>query len=211
MAVPGMTGGDQKPLVKFNAKSGKWHIDDQVVDKITMLVDLENAECGWVLFREGVAPDFRLVPMASLVAGGAYPPMPADVDSQGKPLFRRGFRMLAKISDQLAKGHPTVREWASGSLATVRGVDQLHTAFLAGRQDGKVPVVTTEGYKQVAGQYGANFEPILKILKWIDRPADFRTAAAPPASAPTASEPPPHVTDVPGEPEAFDEQDESPW
>ena len=65
MAVPGMTGGDQKPLLKYNAKTGKWHVDDKVVDKITLLVDLENGESGWVRFGEGLAPDFRLVTMAA--------------------------------------------------------------------------------------------------------------------------------------------------
>jgi hypothetical protein len=181
MAVPGMTGGDQKPLLKGNAKTSKWHIDDKVVDKVTMLVDLENGESGWVRFAEGVAPDFRLVPMASLVAGGQYPPMPADVDAKGKPLFRRGFRLMVKISDQLAAGKSTVR------------------------------VVTVDGYREVPGQFGSNYEPIFKILKWIDRPSDLKPDHPQARSQQThAQEPPSHVVDpIIGEPEIFGEVDDS--
>ena len=91
MAVPGMTGGDQKPLLKYNAKTGKWHVDDQVKDKITFLADLEHGETGWIRFGEGLTPDFRMTTMAAMVAGGQFPPMPADVDTKGKPLFKRGF------------------------------------------------------------------------------------------------------------------------
>jgi hypothetical protein len=58
MSVPGMTGGDQKPLLKYNAKTAKWHVDDKVVDKVTMLLDLENGESGWVKFAEGSLPTF---------------------------------------------------------------------------------------------------------------------------------------------------------
>jgi hypothetical protein len=212
MSVPGMTGGDQKPLLKYNAKTAKWHVDDKVVDKVTLLVDIENGESGWVRFAEGVAPDFRLVSMASLVAGGQYPPMPADVDAKGKPLFRRGFRLMVKISDQLAAGKPTVREFSSGSLATVRAVDKLHTAWLAGRQDGRIPVVVVDGYKESPGQFGSNYEPLLRILKWIDRPSDLKPDS-PQAKAQQAQvqEPPPHVVDPIGEPEVFDEEEESPW
>jgi hypothetical protein len=150
--------------------------------------------------------------MASLVAGGQYPPMPADTDSKGKPLFRRGFRLQVKISDQLAAGKPTVRELASGSLATVRAVDKLHTAWLAGRQDGRVPVVTIDGYREAPGQFGSNYEPIFKILKWIDRPSDLKPdnpRVRPHQAQP--QEPPPHVVDPIGEPEVFDEEEESPW
>jgi hypothetical protein len=208
-----MNGGDQKPLIKYNAKAAKWHVDDKVIDKITVLVDFENGESGWVKFAEGVAPDFRMVSMASLVAGSQYPPMPSDVDSKGKPMFRRGFRLMVKISDQLAAGKPQIREWASGSLATVRAVDQLHTQWLAGRQDGKVCVVTTDGYKESPGQYGSNYEPILRIVKWIDRPVDLKPGAVQATARPTATTPSPHVTDPIGEPERFDEDEgeDIPW
>jgi hypothetical protein len=213
MAIPGMTGEDQKPLLKYNAKTAKWHVDDKVVDKVTMLLDLENGESGWVKFAEGVAPDFRMVPMALLVAGGQYPPMPSDVDSKGKPMFRRGFRLMCKISDQLAAGKPSIREWASGSLATVRAVDQLHTHWLASRQNGKICVVTVDGYKELPGQYGSNYQPILRIVKWIDRPADLKPGAVQATAQPATTTPPPHVMDPIGEPEVFDEDEgnETPW
>jgi hypothetical protein len=208
MAVPGMTGGEQKPLVKYNAKTGQWQIDDKVVTTLTMLVDMEHAEAGWAKFAEGVAPDFRMTTMASMVAGGAYPQMPTDVDQKGKPLFRRAFRVMVKIPDKLAAGKASIREWASNSLATVRSVDRLHTAWLAGRQDGKVPVVTMTGTLAIPGAFGSNQEPVLSIVKWIDRPAGF----GPDASPATPESPPPSITDPLGEPEVFDDADANePW
>jgi hypothetical protein len=211
MAVPGMTGGEQKPLLKFNEKTREFVIDDRVVTKLTMLIDLEHGETGWMYFKEGVQPDFRLVPMSAVVNGEVpFPPMPPDVDSKNKPLFKRGFRLTVKISDQLAAGRPQVREFASCSLATTRAIDKLHTAWVAERQDGKVPVVTVDGFIECPGQFGKNYEPTFKILKWIDRPADL----VPPDQQPTrptppTPEPPAYVADVPGEPESFDEEEEA--
>jgi hypothetical protein len=211
MAVPGMTGGEQKPLIKYNAKAKSWSIDDQTVSKLTMIVDLEHAECGWLRFAEGTMPDFRLTPMAAIVAGGTFPPMPPDVDAKGKPLFKRGFRTMVKIPDRLANGKPTVREFASCSLATTRAVDKLHTQWLAEKKDGMVPVVTVRDYIEAPGQFGKNFEPVFEILSWIERPPDL----GPPSqqTPPKTPEPPGHVTDVPGEPEVFDEEPEpeNPW
>jgi hypothetical protein len=211
MAVPGMTGGDQKPLVKFNAKSKEFAIDDRVVTRLTMLVDLEHGETGWMFFKEGVQPDFRLVPMSAVVNGEApFPPMPPDVDAKGKPVFKRGFRLTVKVSDQLAAGRPQVREFASCSLATTRAVDKLHTTWLAEKRDGKVPVVTVDGFIECPGQFGKNFEPIFKILKWIDRPSDLKPDH-PQARSQQAhvQEPPPHVVDPIGEPEVFGEVDDT--
>jgi hypothetical protein len=201
-----MTGGDQKPLVKYNAKTAKWYVDEKILDKLTMLVDFETGESGWVKFAEGTAPDFRMVSMASLVAGGQYPPQPPDVDSKGRPLFKRGFRLMVKISDQMAAGKPRVREWASASLATVRAVDALHTEWLAGRQNGKVCLVTANGFKESPGQYGSNYEPILRIVKWIDRPADLK----PDGAVRATTTPPAQATPIDA-PESFDEEDDIPW
>jgi hypothetical protein len=204
MSVPGMTGGEQKPLVKYNARTAKWHVDDKVIDKITLLVDLAHGETGWVRFSEGVAPDFRMTTMAAMVAGGQFPAMPPDVDAQGKPLFKRGFRLMCKISDQMANGRATVREWASCSLATVRAVDKLHSDWLAADM---VPVVTTEGYIEVPGAFGKNYAPMLKILKWVPRPPDLK----PDASLVQVQQPPTRVTAPIGEPEQFDTDEDSPW
>jgi hypothetical protein len=194
--------------VKYNARTARWHVDNQENDKISMVVDMEHGETGWVKFMEGLSPDFRMTTMAAMVAGGQYPPMPPDVDGKGKPLFKRGFRLTCKISDQLANGGATIREWSSCSLATVRAVDKLHTEWLASRQDGQVPVVTVDGYVEAPGQFGKNYAPVLKILKWIPRPADLQA----PAPQPSPQGPPPHVTAPIGAPERFDqEDDDSSW
>jgi hypothetical protein len=208
MAIPGMTGGETKPLVKFNARVGKWYIDNTVTDKLSMLVDFDHGESGWARFAEGTAPSFVMVSMASLVAGGQYPPMPPDVDSKGQPVFRRAFRLAVKISDQVAKGRPTIGEFSSGSLATVRAIDKLHTAWLAGRQDGKVPVVLADGTIDAPGQWGANHEPILRIVKWIDRPSDFKPDALKSQNPPGTPQAVVSQVAAPiGEPESFDAEE----
>ena len=69
-----MTGGEQKPLEKYNAKTRTWHTDDKTSTKITAIFDIENGKSGWIRFIEGTAPDFRMVPMAALVAGRLTPP-----------------------------------------------------------------------------------------------------------------------------------------
>ena len=64
----------------------------------------------------------------------------------------------------MSTNSPTVREWASGALATVRAVDKLHTLWLADSQDGLVPIVTIDDYLKIPGQYGSTFEPVFKIV-----------------------------------------------
>jgi hypothetical protein len=211
MSVPGLTGGEQRPLMKLNARTAKVHVDDKVYDKITMLMDFDNAEVGPVRFGEGTAPDFRMIAMAAVVAGAPFPPMPPDVDAKGKPLFRRGVRMSVKLSDSVAAGSPSVRELASASLATVRAIDKLHTEWLATKEDGKLPVVKIDGWTEVPGQFGSNYAPVFRILKYVDRPPDMRPDARQNVGKPnpSTSGPPAHVIAVPGEPESFDAEDDA--
>jgi hypothetical protein len=110
---------------------------------------------------------------------------------------------MVKLPDQLASGGPRIREWTSTSLATVRAVDQLHTAWLTSRQDGKVPVVEAVGVKEAPGQFGSNYEPILQIRQWIDRPQDLQPDTTVQAQPMRRRTPPSYVTEPTGEPEDF--------
>jgi hypothetical protein len=197
--VPGAVG-DSKPIIKCNAKSGRFTVDDTAVTRIQFIADLENAEAGWMFFRENSQPDFRLTKVKDLLNGKAYPAMPDERDADNKPLYRRGFRMMVKIGDKLAGGRPSVREMATCSFVVTTAIDGLLRAWYEQhRQDGKLPVVEVNDWEEVKGQYGSNFRPQFLIKKLVDRPADFDGVQAKPNGG--------GVDDVLGAPEDFDEAD----
>jgi hypothetical protein len=212
MALP-ITGSDQQPIVKYNAKSAKWKVDDTLLNDITMIVDMRNAEVGWMRFTEGLAPAFHMVPAVKLASGTPFPTMPSDTDATGKPLFKRGFRVTVKVADRLVgKGQPTVREWASNSLATCRGFNALHDLWLAAPESGNpglAPVVKMTSVTEISGQYGSNYQPVFVIKTWVPRPKDLtlRLDGAAPAAAVDDDPLDDSVEDliaVPGEPEMRD-------
>jgi hypothetical protein len=198
MALP-ITGGDQKPVLKYNAKSAKWKIDDAVHNTISMIVDMDNVEVGWMRFSEGMAPDFIMIKASDYDAGKPFPSRPDLLDKDGKPIYRRGFRVMIKLPDRLAGNAESVREWASNSLATCRGFDRLHDLWKAERDKhpGKLPVVISKSVEAIPGQFGENYMPVFGINKWMPRPDDMSEGANPSAA------PPSHVTDPIGEPEEF--------
>ena len=85
MPIPGMTGGDQKPIVKYNAKAAKWKVDDVLLNTINFVIDMDSIEAGWCKFTEGAAPDFRMVKVAELLNGTPYPESPGENLPQGLP------------------------------------------------------------------------------------------------------------------------------
>jgi hypothetical protein len=206
--VPGAVGEGQ-PILKANAKAGRFTIDDKSETKIQFIADLENAEAGWMRFGENMSPDFRLVPVPDLLAGKSYPAAPDVRDKDGKLLYRRGFRMLVKIGDKLAAGRPTVRELASNSFAMTTAIDGLlRDWYEHHRQDGKLPVVEVTDWEEVKGAHGSNFKPLFNIKRLVDRPADLNgSASAGSGNAPTVVSNDTSVTDPIGEAEDFDDDE----
>jgi hypothetical protein len=207
MPIPGMTGGDATPIVKYNAKARLWKVDGESLNAMTFIVDMDNAEAGWSRLTENSAPDFRMVSVADLVAGKPYPEAPDVRDADGKPLYRKGFRVNVKLSDKLAAGKASVREFSSNSFVTKKGFDKLFDEWVAGRDanPGKLPVVSCKTYEEVEGQYGSNFAPIFQITRWVDRPADLGPNGAPTAAQAAA----PVTADVDDEADDFDDFDEA--
>jgi hypothetical protein len=205
--VPGAVGEGQV-ILKCNAKSGRFTIDDTSVTKIQFIADLENAEAGWMRFGENMSPDFRLVAVKDLLAGKPYPAPPDVRDKDNRLLYKRGFRMMVKIGDKLAGGRPSVRELASNSFVVTTAIDGLLRAWYEQyREDGKLPVVEVANWTEIKGAHGANFQPQFLIKKLVDRPADLEGVATHAAGMAAADEVPAHVTDPVGEPEDFDEED----
>jgi hypothetical protein len=206
VAIPGLVGGGGQALLKYDAKARCFKVDDKVLTSITMIVDVEKAEVGWIKFADNTMPEFELVPIESLTNGTSYPAMPDERDSKGRPMWRRGFRVPVKLHDKLVSTGPTVREWASCALATTRGFDALHDQWLAGRQTGKVPVVSCNEFEEEPGQFGSNYRPVFKIVKWIARPDDMLDDAV-------QTKAPQGATPDPGTAEDFADElnDSVPW
>ena len=177
--VPGAVG-DGQPILKINAKSGRATVDDVSVVRLQAIMDLENAEAGWMRFGENMSPDFRLVLVKDLLAGKPYPPMPDVRDKDGKPLYKRGFRLMVKIGDKLAGGRPSVRELATNSFIVTVAIDNLIRSWHEQhRQPGKVPVVELIDWTEVKSAHGSNYQPQFAIKKLVNRPADLNGSEAP--------------------------------
>jgi hypothetical protein len=185
MALP-IVGSDQRPILKYNAKSAKWKVDDLLLNEISMLVDMPAVEVGWMRLSEGQAPDFRMMAASELAAGTPFPALPDERGSDGKPAYRKGFRVAIKLSDQIAAGRPSVREWSSCSLATCRGLDRLHDQWLEAerRHPNHVPLVRSNGAEVMSSRAGGdNYSPTLTIERWVPRPSDFKSNSLPVAIA----------------------------
>ncbi len=76
MALGIPTGGNRTPIVKYDARAGRWfRVDgkDQIVDVsngYAAVFDLQQIEIGWAKFAAGMAPD--------VVTARVPSPMPAQ-------------------------------------------------------------------------------------------------------------------------------------
>ncbi len=179
----GGSGGQFTPVVKYDARAGRifrvdreqggdgsWDTKNvEITNGFTAVMDLENIEVGWALFRAGVMPSLAMSKL-----GTAMPDKPSDKHKQG-------FRINMKLGK--ASGGD-VREMAATAKCVLAGVDTLHTDYEAGKKDnpGKLPVVVldstisivTEGKdKDGNKQTSTNYQPVWKIKSWIDRPAEL--------------------------------------
>ena len=147
---PGASGGFIPPI-KYNAISGRLTLEDReqavsgewekkitdiTMSQPTFAVDFGNLNVGWVLFIQGIAPQYALVPY-----GQPMPERPASPgnDVAGKALnYRNGFRV--PVAGNAIGG---VREMAGQSAALINGMNELHSAYEAAPEAamGKIPVV----------------------------------------------------------------------
>jgi len=189
-------GGDYKPIVKYDARAGRFFRVDRSQDAagnwqtnnveisqgFQAIFDLDNIEVGWALLAAGVAPSWSMVPL-----GTALPPKPSDQHKQC-------FRVMVKLGKNSGGD---AREFASQAKVVIAAVDALHTLFLAERAQnpGKLPVVAMTGTTPVTttgkGQSSTNYQPVFAIQKWVDRPAELGGSAAPAGATPAPPAPPP--------------------
>jgi hypothetical protein len=182
-------GGDIMPIIKYDSRSGRVQRIDRVdgdsnskIVEITKtfkaLFDFENVETGFIEFATGGAPSFSVTRLAD--GKPAVRPTPAH---------KAGVRIMVKLHKDCGGD---VRELASVAKAFLRGIDELHNAYLEGvklpANAGKLPVVvikdtipvTSEG----GGQKSTNYSPVFDIVGWAPRPADLVYVPKHAASAP---------------------------
>ena len=189
------SAGDFTPVVKYNAKAGRFFREDrgdggkQEVDissTFKAVFDFENVEVGWLHFVTGGAPSFVMAPL-----GSPIPPRPS-------PDHKQGVRFLLKLAPSCGGD---VREIASAAGAFIGVVSDLHDVYLAQKDAnaGKLPVVVAREPVITGSGDKRNYKPTLEIVGWAPRPADMAAsprgaaAVAPkpaaPVSAPVAAKP----------------------
>jgi hypothetical protein len=178
--------GDFAAIVKYDAKAGRMFRVDREQDGAgnwissnvdittpapSFIIDLAGIEVGYISFVG--QPDFKMVPL-----GFPLPQRPAGVDANGKAAYNQGFRV--RIFSPKALGG--VREWAATAKCVLSAMDGLHSAFEAAPESkkGLLPVVCLETTTPVTSGQGAkkstNYAPVMKIVKWVERPSDFPAA-----------------------------------
>jgi len=187
------TGGDIIPVCKYNAKAGRWARVDRenntneevdITRTFKAVFDLENVQTGWISFVAGQAPDFDVVTYPD-----THPQRTAPTANH-----KSGVRILVKLGKECGGD---VREIASVSKAFLRGMDELHDAYLAGvkANPGKLPVVimseTIPIVSEGKGQKSTNYCPKFEIVQWAPRPVDLEAQPRPAASAGRPANTPP--------------------
>jgi hypothetical protein len=182
------------PIVKYDARAGRVSLRDyvdgayvtkDVTGEFAAIFDMENIETGSIDFSTGGAPSFAVAKFGDRI--------PAPPTANHKP----GFRILIKLGGTLGG---TIREFASTAKACLRGIDELHNAYLAGvktnpgmlpivKLKSTTPVTTGEGQKK-----STNYIPVFEIVGWKPRPADLvyvpKAVTPPPAVGGTVQVPP---------------------
>ncbi len=162
------TGGDFIPFLKFNAKAGRWYTktedgSEAEVANMTAIFDLAQIKTGWVWFVDGQAPN-------AVWDNGATAPQPT-------PNHRRAFAVNVFSPKEIGG----LREFSSTSNAAIIAVKELYEEQYENAHEAKkgmVPVVTCEKVFPVKSRQGTNYQPVLRIAKWVPRPQALPTGVA---------------------------------
>lgn len=149
-------------------QAGDGSYGNEVVDitaNFKAVIDMENIEIGFFLFTAGAAPQMLVVPIGQV--------MPQKPAGEG---WKQGARVMMKLHQSCGGD---VREMSGNAASFLRGFDELHTAYEAGKaaNPGKLPIVILKSAQPVTTGQGAkkstNYQPIFEITGWAPRPNDL--------------------------------------
>ncbi len=153
---------DFTPHIRWMAQSSTWRKSapdgHEPVTWEHAIFDLAYIQTGWAIFTEGQAPEWVMDPSLKTKA-----PKPQD----GRD-WKRGFKVLV-FSESAFDG---VREFSTTAVGAVRGINALYDQYEAEAEQhfNQVPVVQYSGSTPARIGKGNTSIPILKIVKWTDRP-----------------------------------------
>jgi hypothetical protein len=156
--------GSGKPFIKYNAKADKWFVrgaggEDAEITRPGFVIDLENIATGWLLFRDGQAPERVMDPSID---------QPAPSPGEG---FKRGFVVMA-YSPKFFGG---AAEFAGTSVHLSNAIKDVYAQYEVEKANhrGELPVVSCTGSEAMKDRYGTNYRPTLTIVQWVERPKEL--------------------------------------
>jgi hypothetical protein len=134
---------------------------------MTAVFDFKSLKTGWFLFAPGVAPVKQL---NDELRHWAIKPSPD---------FKQGFQ-IDVFSNKNLLG---VREFASTAGAVIEAMNDVYDDYDTSPESkaGKLPIVKCIEVKPIVSKHGTNYQPVLRITGWVERPAELpgRPATAP--------------------------------
>ena len=190
---------DFLPIIKYDARAGKmFRIDKilvgdewrkqppvEVTTGLRFVADLRNYEEGYIGFPANM-PDFRLVR-----DGEPFPPKPLDLDAEGKPVYKEGFRILILLADG------GMRHFSHTAKCVIQAFNDLYDTYKETPEfaDANVcPVVALSSTVTISSGRSTNYAPVFGIEKYVPRPTEFTEhmdslTAAPAETATTSPDP----------------------
>jgi hypothetical protein len=159
-------GENFKVFVKYNAKAGRWYTKEDKQDAeefevqdMTAVFDFTSLQTGWFLFAPGVAPVKQLNDEMR------------HWKVKPSPDFKQGFQ-LNVFSNKNLLG---VREFASTAGAVIDAMNAVFDDYEAAPESkqSKLPVVKCTAVKPIVSKHGTNYQPVLEIQSWVDRPQEL--------------------------------------
>jgi len=172
-AAAQLSGGDQKPILKF--EKGDWYAGQEkreVPNGTRLAADIVHAEWGWVRWDDGKPQERRMVPIASGQPTAARDSLGYndkelwDDDNTGKP--RDPWQFMIEIPVRELTGARTEMVMSGGSKGWEGCCKALFAAF--GEQmrsnAGKVPIIQLGGDRYQHKDYGIVKTPKVELVEW---------------------------------------------
>lgn len=161
-------GGSQGPWLNWGAQKEKFTLRDQnnttdfdAFAGSGVVLDIDNMQTGWCYTSglPGQAPQWQMNPTLA-----QFLPKPGDE-------YKKGFKVRCAI------GGGETAAWDQAGAGAWNAFVNLVPA-LQDQPQGKLPLVRMTGTKKVQFTRGSTVEPVLEVVKWVDRPDCLKEGAA---------------------------------